>query len=271
MIADPVSEHVLHFDPEGRLLDSIDTKNLGIGHVADMRLKGNELFLLEMSYEKYRVHRLTLEGALIAIESIPHRFPIGDGYTLEFSLTGIAVDCEGNILLEVMDSSILYRLADVQSQADPSKVSSGYSCNGKRYWVINHTYTPGSNQSPRVIAGDIIYETRLTGGLGSFWFLDIFQDGSFYLKRNDGVSSRSFELDQTIHYVDSDGTVQGVARVPLSEFYYYVMRSMAISHKGEVFVLLPRPEVVDIVRLNFYKQLEPLIPGATIPEIFKVK
>ena len=31
--------------------------------------------------------------------------------------------------------------------------------------------------------------------------------------------------------------------------------------------LLPRLDSVDIIRLNFYRHLEPLIPGATVPQI----
>ena len=33
------------------------------------------------------------------------------------------------------------------------------------------------------------------------------------------------------------------------------------------FALLPRPDSLDIVRLNFYKELEPLIPEALAPQI----
>jgi hypothetical protein len=271
LIADSVGDRLVRFDQKGRLMNSIKMDKLGIGYVADMRLKGNELFLLEISYEKYRVHRLTLEGALISSEPIPHRFPIGDGHTLENGLTGIAVDCEENILLDIEGGSRLSRLADVQQQSDPSKVSMGYSCNGKRYWVTYLALKPGSDKSPRVFAGDGVYSTHSTIGLGGLSFLDVFQDGAFYLVRDDVVNSSPIEVDQTVHYFGSDGTVQGVARVPLAEFYYHPVSSLAISTKGEVFVMLTRLETVDIVHLNFYKQLEPLIPGAVIPEIFKVK
>ena len=97
--------------------------------------------------------------------------------------------------------------------------------------------------------------------------LDAFQDDSFYVERSDVVSEPSIKTDQTMHFIGTDGAEQGVARIPSSEFFYYIMRSAAIDSHGEVFVLLPRPDSIDIVRLNFYEQLEPLIPGAIIPHV----
>ena len=72
---------------------------------------------------------------------------------------------------------------------------------------------------------------------------------------------------QWYRYIDENGVVQGVARVPLSEFYYPITRNTAVSPNGEVFALLPRPDSLDIIRLNFYQELEPLIPGAVVPQI----
>jgi len=43
---------------------------LGIGYVRDMRVKGDEIFLLETAYQNFRVHRLALSGKLIASEKL---------------------------------------------------------------------------------------------------------------------------------------------------------------------------------------------------------
>jgi hypothetical protein len=264
LIADLVSNRLLHYDPTGSLLKIIELKNFGIKTVVDLRVKGGEIFLLETSYEHYRVHRLTLDGALIASKEIPYRFPIGEkDLTLENGLTGIVIDCENNIILEVTGGSKLFPLSDVQSQADPAKITQGIFCNGKRYRVT----TPGLWQAPQISIGDVTYQTQLTHGHGGLSFLDVLQNGSFYVVRDDVVNAQVIKVDQTVFFVGADGVVQGAARVPLSEFYYYVMRKLAISPKGEVLVLLPRHDSVDIVRLNFYRQLEPLIQGAVIPQI----
>jgi len=266
LIADPVGDRLLHYDQTGRLLKTIELDALGIGYVRDLRVKDDEIFLLETSYHKYRVHRLALDGSLIASEDIPYQFPIdimNSDHTLEGGLTGIAIDCEGRIILEVASGSKLFPLSEVQSQPDPTNIIEGLLCNGKRHFVS----TSGPWTDPQVSAGDHRYQTHLTYGLGGLHFLDVFEDGSIYLVRNDVVTDPVITVDQTVHYIGTDGTVQGVARVPISEYYYPITRNTAISPNGEVFALLPRPNSLDVVRLNFYQELEPLIPGAEIPQI----
>lgn len=266
LIADPVGDRLLYIDEEGHLLKTIELGDLGIGYVRDLRVKEGEIFVLETSYKKYRVHRLTLDGSLIASQEIPYRFPIDANEkdnTLENALTGIAIDCEGRIILEVTGGSRLFPLSEVQKQSDPGLILQGLLCNDKRYFVS----TPGLWMAPQVTAGEMIYQTQLTEGLGGLNFLDVFQDGSFYLVRDDVMPTTAIKVDQTVHYIDEDGVVQGVARVPLSEFYYPVSRKTAKSPNGEVYALLPRPDSLDVVRLNFYRELEPLLPGAEVPKI----
>ena len=261
LIADPVDNQLLHFDPVGQLLNAIALGDLGIKAIIDMRVKKNNLFLLEASYEKYRVHRLTLDGVLIASEEIPHRFPLDKDLTLESSLTGIAIDCEGNIILEVRDGIKLYPLTWIKNHSDLTGITQGYLCSNKRYWI-------SSLVPPRISAGEVTYETHLTTKFGHLYILDIFQDGSIYIVRSDLLGEQpGSQHDQTVHYLGAGGAIQGVARITRSEFYYSVIHSMTVGANGEVFVLLPRPDSIDIIRLNFYKELEPLIPGAAMPQI----
>lgn len=271
MIADPVSNRLLHFDQEGSLLNIIELENLGIRIVVDLRAKGSELYFIETgrgpdSQKKYWVHRLSTDGMLIGSDEIPYRFPIDANKsenTIESGLTGIAIDCEGRIILEVTGGSRLFPLSEVQKQPNPANITQGLLCNGKRY-AVNRS---GPWTEPQVSAGDKIYQTRLTYGLGGLHFIDVFQDGSIYIVRDDVVTDPVITVDQTVHYIGADGAVIGVARIPLSEFYYPIMRKVAINSKGEAFVLLPRPDSLDIVRLNFYESLPPLIDGAAKPEI----
>ena len=118
------------------------------------------------------------------------------------------------------------------------------------------------------MAGDVIYETQLTTGLGGFSLITVFEDGSFYVLRDDVVEDVPIVVDQTMHYICADMVSQGMARIPHSEIFYYIMRSIAVSSKGEVFFLLPRSDSLDIVQLNFYKNLEPLPPSSIEPQIF---
>lgn len=270
LIADFSGNRLHHFSTTGRLLKTILLGNLGIENVIDMRVKGSEIFLLETSYHRYYVHHLSQDGALISRDEIPYLFPIDaqdKDLHLENGLTGIAIDCEDNVILEVAGGSGLLPLSEVQRQSSFDSITQGYSCDGKRYQVIS----TNPFQIPQISAGNVIYETRLTHGLGGLSFLDVLPDGGFYLVRSDVLGDPIFGVDTSVHYVGTDGTVRGAARVPNSEFYIYPNRIMAISSKGEVFVLLPRLHSVDILRLNFYSQIEPLVPGAAIPQITILK
>ena len=266
LIADPVSERLLRYDLTGHLLSTIELGDLGIGYVRDLRVDRNEIFLLETSYKKYRVHLLSLDGSLITSEDVPYDFPydvMGSENTLEVGLTGIAIDCEGRIILEVISGSRLFPLSDVQKQADPSLITQGLLCNGKRYFMSRSIL----GKDPQVSAGEILYQTHLTYGFGGLHFLDVFPDGTLYLIRDDVVTEPAITVDETLHYVGTDGIIQGVARVPISEFYYPIIRNAAINQKGEVFVLLPNEDSLSLVRLNFYHELGSLIPGAEAPKI----
>jgi len=261
MIADLIANRLLHYDQAGNLLNKIELYDLGIVNVADLRVSGDKLFLLEISLDfsppRYRVNQLSLDGNLITSDDIPAGFHIEDG------LTGITIDCEGQIVLEMGGGSDMYRLEDIQSSSDTMNVPNGYYCNNILYRVVNS----GFQKPPLITAGNVLYETRLTTGLGGLTLVKVFIDGSSYISRDDVVNDQVIKVDQTIHYFGSDRISQGVARVPLSEMYYPIMRDIAVNDRGEVFFLLPRRDSLDVVRLNFYQSLEPLPPSTVVPQI----
>lgn len=266
LIADQIGGRLLNYDSKGRLLDTMEFVELGIGYIRDMRVKAGEIFLLETSYQKFRVHQLSLSGDLIASVEIPYNYPVDVGetdVTLENSLSGIAIDCEGNVLLEVLGGSGLFRLTDVLRQSDSSEVTNGYVCNGNLYKVNNSDL----GGIPQLIAGSTIYETSLTIGLGGFHILDIFPDRGVYIERDDVMAGTPLQVDLTVHFIGSDGESNGVARVPLAEYFYSIYRKLAIGYNGEVYALLPKPDSLDVIRLNFYPSLEPLVSGAVAPQI----
>lgn len=260
LIGDLTGNRLLHFDLQGKLLDYIDLNNLGIINVSDLRVKDQAIYLLEVTFKtsppRYRVNHLSLEESLLGWEDIPF------GYRIEDGLTGIGIDCDDNILLEIEGATKLYHLSDAQRQPDPAMVANGYSCNRKLFQINSVLFGP-----PILDAGQDRYMTELTTGFGGFRLIDVYPDGSFYVMRDDVVNDQRIKVDETIHFIDSEGEIMGVARVPLADFYYPINRCAAIAPQGEVFVIVPRYESLDIVRLNFYESLPPLIQGAAPPII----
>lgn len=268
VIADIVSNCLFQYNQVGQLLRIIDLEEVGIFNVVDLRVKGDEIYLLEISGARYRVDKITANGELISSDEFSPNFSIGQGdWTLANVLTGMAIDCEGNVLLEARNGSELFRFNDIKNNKPLSEIVKDYFCDGKKYRVIN----PVPMGIPKVIAGNISVETELTTGLGGFQLLDVLNDGSLYVIRDDVVDQHVIKVDKTVHFIDANGVAQGMARIPASEFLYYIMRSVAIDAIGEILALVPRPNSIDIVRLIFYKQLEPLIPEAVKPNIISSK
>jgi hypothetical protein len=162
--------------------------------------------------------------------------------------------------LEIQGGARLYQLGE-QSGSEPIRV--GYLFYGRNYELNK----PVIGETAVIKVDDIRLETRLSKGFGGFTFLQAFPDGSFYILRDDVVNDQVIQVDQTVHYISANGVQQGVARVPLAEYYYPVMRNLAVGPRGDVFALLPRPGSVHIIRLNFYKSIEPLIPGSVQPSV----
>ena len=113
---------------------------------------------------------------------------------------------------------------------------------------------------PYVIANDMKIEMQFTQGLGSLYLLGVNPDSSFYVVREDVVSDSPIQVAQTVHYFNAEGKQLGVARVPIAEQYLYVPHNLAVGPDGTVYALVTRPDSVDVVCLNFFKQLEPLLP-----------
>ncbi|MCS6906951.1 MAG: hypothetical protein RML93_03595 [Anaerolineales bacterium] len=261
ILTDPVSYRLLKYDLSGRFLSAIDLLSLDILNVVDLRASETGLVLLEISLNvappRFRVHRLSFDGELIATAEIP------EGFRLENGLSGIAVDCEGDIFLEIEGGFRLYRLAEVLEKPADEVAPSEYRCQGKAYRAVR-----GDREgTPILMAGDVALTTSLTTGFGGLGLLGVLADGSLYVTREDVLDLSVVKVDKTVHYLDAQGHQRGVARFPLDEYFYYVLRSLAIGREGRVYALLPRSNAVEIVRLNFYHQLEPLLPNGVVPSV----
>lgn len=260
MIADLIANRLLHFDIKGKLLNKIELDQLGIVNVADLRVEGNELFLLEISLDftppRYRVNQLSIEGNLIASYDIP------DGFHIENGLTGIANDCDGNILIEVEGGFSLFSLQSIQNKSSEKKPT-GYYCNNQFYRIV----TSNNPRYREIRVGEKANITKMTTDFGSIRILKVYPDGSLFLLREGVIDDPTVRVDLTVHYIGSDSVSQAVARAPIAEAYYYIMRNIAVNSKGNVFFLLPRQDSLDVVQLNFCKSINPLPPSTVIPQI----
>lgn len=258
VIADLIDNRVWILSPTGEQSLFIDLYPLGILNVADLRVYEDQLYILEIYLGPpvhYRINILSSEGKPLTV------YEISEGYHLENGLTGFTVDCNGKIFLEMAGQLKPLPLSNETLIA--SSTAEQYQCNGKSF--TPQTVKPG--EKPRFIAGDFTLETSLTMGLGGLSLLKVLPDGSFFVVRSDVVNFQVIQVDDTVHYFSAEGLQLGVARVPVDERYYYVMRNLAVGPDGNVYCLLPKPDSLKILRLKFYPALEPLLPGAESPTV----
>jgi hypothetical protein len=265
LISDIDTDRILHFSTQGQLLDIIDLAKLDIHAVIDMRVRNHQLYLVENN--SYLVRRMTLDGELLSTESIPFDYRIDERTTIENGLWGIAIDCEGNFILDIAGQ--LLHLEDVQNGHSPEIADKGYFCNGWQY----KTHAVSMEQQVQIKdekGREIICRTssRPKGRGADLSIRDVLPDGGVYLSRSDWeIIEGEITVDETIHYLNPYTSVQAMARVPLLEFYTHPHHEVAVGSKGEVFVMIPRATYLEVARLNFYKRLEPLHAPLNAPNM----
>ena len=271
IIADLVDIRLLYYMPDGELEKAIDLEPMDIVNVSDLQIASDWLFLTEVSFNlsppRYRINKLSLEGDLMASYDIPEEFRLAD------NLPGMIVDGEGRLLLdtEMMGVSSdfdgllpghIIQLVDQQGSWEPIGID------GIKHYdrVFRHYSTTFEDRFAAVIMDDIRVDTELTFGFGILRLLSVLPDGRVFLIREDMVSdSPVIKVDQTVHFISADGLQLGVARYPLTERLYHVDRAITVGPDGAVYALLPRRNSLDVLSLNLYTHLEPIVSSAAEP------
>ena len=260
VLADLIGNRLLWYSPVGELLREVDLSALDILNVSYLRAAGEGLILLEVSFrvapERYRVHRLSAAGELLASYDLPEGLLLGDG------LSGIGAGCGGEILVELQGGAQVYQLVESEGTYSFRYSPEGYPWDGRFYNML---------LGPLAVLGEATVETAFTFGFGGLSLLQANPDGSSYVIREDVVSDPVIIVDRTVHFMDARGRQLGVAREPIDERLYYVSGELAVGPDGAVYHLIPRRDRLDVVRLNFYEALEPLLPGARLPVIVTLR
>jgi hypothetical protein len=247
-IADTQGNRLLQYDPQGVLLNRIDLNDNGTG-VADVDTIGSDVLALAVGYGE-KVLRFTADGNLLATYDIP------DGLGPEGGLTGLAVGDHGEVLLEFEMGAQVAQLVDAQGALEPSPLS-GYTHERKLYKARQFgSWTSAGN----IVAGSTRIEATGPNLLAGLRILGFGPAGSFYVVVDEMVSTPTVWVDQTVRLYGPGGKLLGLARVPVAEQYTYVQNGLAVGPDGRVYALLTHPERVDVVRLGFSAELDPILP-----------
>ena len=246
-IADTVGGRVLHYNSTGDRLGIIKPCDWVVG-IADVAVIDFDVVFLDIATMVPRVLRCSPDGKVVFSYDLP------EGLRPENGLTGIAVGDNGEVLIELESGASLYQLTDTEGLYAPRRLE-GRVQRGRLYQVA----------SPYLIAGDARIEFKFSFGFGGLLYLLGTQaDGSFYVVQEDVINMSPVEVDQTVHYFNAEGRRLGMARAPLAEqFIPAVTHSLAVGPDGMVYAMITRRDHVEIVSLNFFEHLEPLLPSST--------
>lgn len=268
VIGDVFGNRLLRFDADGNRLEDINLTPLGILNISDLVGAGNTLYILEISFkvlpERYRVNQLSAEGELVRQYDLPNGFHFEDGlYGLAI---GYPVEGEAQVLVQLSAGaeSVYFRVPD-SPESLPEELQA-LSVYGSELSQIS----AGPGEIAVLGVGEQDFESRMTAG-GTIFLLSARPDGSLYLSREDLLAwEPAISTDITIHYISPDGMPMGVARYPLKDWYFHLWRFLTVGPDGNVYGLITRERSVDVLRLNFYQHLDPLLSEAVAPAIMSV-
>jgi hypothetical protein len=264
VIGDVYGNRLIRYDTAGKRLDDIDLTRLGIQNISDLVGAGDALYILEISFkvlpERYRVNQLTTRGELVSQYDLPKGFHLEDGlYGLAI---GYTAEGEALPLIELRPAGSRYYQVPDSPESLPEALPA-LPVYGKDL----RQQSAGPGELAVLGAGEQEFESRMTIG-GMIFLLSARLDGSLYLQREDMVAwDPVITTDITIHYISPEGKPAGVARYPLKDWYFHLWRFLTVGPDGNVYAIITREKSVDVLRLNFYQQLEPILPGAAEPVV----
>lgn len=264
VIGDVFGNRLLRYDAAGNRLEDIDLTQLGILNISDLVGAEDELYILEISFkvlpERWRVNHLTADGELVWQYDLPKGFHFEDG------LYGLAIGYQAEGAAQVLvqlgagAESLYYWVPD--SAEDLPEALPALPVYGRDL----HQVSAGPGELSILGIGNQEFESRMTAG-GLLSLLSPRLDGSLYLQREDLVAWDPITTDITIHFVSPEGEPAGVARYPLMDWYFHLWRFLTVGPDGNAYGLITRERSVDVLRLNFYQHLDPILSDAVEPAI----
>jgi hypothetical protein len=262
-IVDAANNRIQLYDAAGSHLSSIDLGNEVVG-VTDLEVIGSDLLVLDAAATSPTVRHITVDGALVQTFTIPKEV---DEKDIRDRISGIRVGLREELYV-VLENGYSYLQLTAQKGIPLStpRIREDFpGAEGKAYdvreadWSVNrHT---GEIWVSDQMTGEIHRITiQVPHRLGGLRYLQTHHNGDFFVIVEEIYYNESIQVDQTVNHYDDSGNLLGTARVPLSDFYAPVEDSIAVGPDGNVYVLVPKQDRVEIQRLAFRPTLTSIFP-----------
>lgn len=255
-VVDGPAQRLMHDDAAGVLLGKVDYRGFAVG-VSDLHVRAGDIYVLDSAAMPPKILRLSEDGSVLASYSLP------EAYQQKFGpLESFRLGEQGEIIAEYAGGGTLVELVDAHEQPTVRELD-GYIYYGRIYRNLGKGADPYHTFFQ---AGDKTIEIAAPNQVAVMDLLSVQTDGSFCLLVQEVWSGVPLQVDLTVRCYTSMGGFWGVARVPLTEQFVYIDHSVAAGSDGSIYSLLTQRDFVEILRLNFFKDLRPVLPPApTIP------
>jgi hypothetical protein len=250
-IVDGPGQRLMHFDTNGALLGKINYQDFAVG-VSDVHTYAGDIYVLDSAAVPPKLFRLSEDGKVLASYGLPESYQQTYGLLRTFR-----VGEKGEIIAEYAGSKLV-ELVDAHGQQTFRELD-GYIYYGRIYRNL------GAGADPYHAffqAGDDTIEIAAPNQVDVLDLLSVQTDGSFCLLVQEVWSGVPLQVDLTVRCYTSTAEFWGIARVPLADQFVYVEHSVAAGVNGNIYALLTQRDFVELLRLNFFKELYPILPPA---------
>lgn len=247
LIADSVGGRILRYRRDGSNLSIIRVAE-AVG-IIDVAADGACLYALDEAASEPVIHRLSLDG------SLQEKIPLS-GRVSGQGVSGIRVASDGGLVAETLGGAAPTRL-DAPMQASHSATNQPLTVK------LPDLNDPSADHSKGMVIGSQARVTvEVTNVLGGLSVIGSGPNDDFFVLVEELSNTQTLHVDQTVRHYAADGTLLGVARVPLADRLTYVAHGVAVASDGQVYTLVTRSHSADVVRLDFKPHLPAILPEA---------
>jgi hypothetical protein len=262
-IVDGANNRIQRYNAKGSHLSSINLGNEVVG-VTDIELIGNDLFVLDVAATVPAVRHLTSDGAFVQSFPIPKKV---SGKDIQDKISGIRIGPREELYVVLENGhSYLQLTAQASTPLSTPRIRDSFpDAEGRAYDVREADWSADHHTGEVLVSDQATEETqritvRVPHRLGALRYLQAQHNGDFFVTVEEIYYDGSIQVDQIVHHYDGKGNLLGRARVPLSDFYAPVKNGIAVGPDGNVYVLVPKQDRVEIQRLTFGSALRPILP-----------
>lgn len=258
-IADTVGNRLLHFDSHGGLLEKINLDGYIVGASDLVVTKSGVITVLDQASMPPKIVQFASGGGVLGRHELPDGLRLGDG------LSGISLGDQGEVLVEREGGAYVQQFLGAHGNPVQAAPTKGNLHNDKLYRAHPSGLTSANPKQGTFQAGDITIEVNTAHDLGTLTILGFGPDNSLYVVLEELAQNPNLQVDKTIRHYDAQGSLMGIARMPLAEQYTYVAHGLSIGPDGSVYALATYPDHAEILRLAFESELNPILSDVAIP------